>query len=440
MATKFEQLAQKSLLAKQAKESGSVDEFLRGAALEKKKLTQETADEKVNQKTNPFAHLIKKGLFSQDEDALDSKLKDESHVEQESDTPVINANAFAISNLPEIPTEIGIGKEAADKSVSPCPASLEEEGAIIPPESLNQVPSSMNMMVSLDTDFINNRLAIDPLNAVLDLSIKVDEKSLNLVEVSNEINKSDLSENKVNSKKPTNFLTTDKSSALSSHQVHRYSELAKQMSERRAQAQKVKEIGAKSIEAASVNTDPKWLYSDTPAGSNYSPEEWLNAKGQGENYVFEVRNKGESVLLRLPKRPQAVVTRNYSDKKSATYTESVVAISPESAQGTLSPLIGMTWDGCLLLAPSATTTHPGSISGEMIFKTVDKDMPEMAYRIVRPESQRETLFWLYGVKGSFDATAIGMPNPQEIGSQPEKNDYAQGYEADYIDRPERPRG
>jgi len=59
-------------------------------------------------------------------------------------------------------------------------------------------------------------------------------------------------------------------------------------------------------------------------------------------------------------------------------------------------LDSMLFEGCLLLAPTAKTTHPSAICGEL--KLRDAQMP-WTYRVVRPASHRLDRAYLFGAKG-----------------------------------------
>lgn len=145
-----------------------------------------------------------------------------------------------------------------------------------------------------------------------------------------------------------------------------------------------------------VVQEVEWDQPTIPAGSKYSVQEWLAASENGTKLVFEVRNAGQSALICLPMAPKG---------------------AQKATPGTLHPLFVDTFNGCLLLAPSATTSHPGAISGEMVHRTGNKEFGEMTYRIVRPESQREKLFYLFDVKGSFDTPALGLKCDQATAEQ-----------------------
>lgn len=159
--------------------------------------------------------------------------------------------------------------------------------------------------------------------------------------------------------------------------------------------------------AKRIGDDPPWACDQIPAGSHYTLQEWNQARALGNNTVIEVRNAGQGALITIPKCPEGVTTKV---RKNGVLTEEYVAPAAKDLAGKLNPLFSHVWDGCLILAPSAQTSHPASISGVLQFNTNDKDFGNMPYRIVRPEAHRhiESLAVFYGLKGHFEAGALGL--------------------------------
>jgi len=169
--------------------------------------------------------------------------------------------------------------------------------------------------------------------------------------------------------------------------------------------------GAARAIGARAEPDPPWEYPELPAGSLCSPQEWADARAIDPGHcVFEFRNGGQSALLTVPRAPLGVVQRQIHDKK---VSDVYVPPNPQDLQGKLSWLFAAMWDGCLILSPSATTTHPGAIAGEICVSTGDPVLGDMTYRIVRPASHKdnESLAWLHGIRsvGAFDISLVGCP-------------------------------
>lgn len=166
-----------------------------------------------------------------------------------------------------------------------------------------------------------------------------------------------------------------------------FSALAKLSAERRralqAQEQQMRARSGKP----EVKPDPPWPHPDLPAGSAYSPEEWAAARAQGNVHVWEIRNAGESALMCVERLPPPRVERQVVDGK-VVETE-IPYTDEEIAQG-FDPMLAAVLDGCLVLAPSATTTHPNAAKGEINFSRVDEHLPgPFLYRLVRPEVEPE---------------------------------------------------
>lgn len=150
-----------------------------------------------------------------------------------------------------------------------------------------------------------------------------------------------------------------------------------------------------------VSNDPAWGEPDIPAGSSYTPAQWLEARADGHCVcVVEVRNAaGESSLVRAP--------RHYDEtSRQVLLGIEHVEVRDEDLDvdegGQLSSLFVTTWDGCLLLEPSAPTTHPGAIRTELVLRPGGDASRGIKHKVVRPESCREKLHWLWGVKEWFD--------------------------------------
>jgi hypothetical protein len=197
------------------------------------------------------------------------------------------------------------------------------------------------------------------------------------------------------------------------------------------------------VAPAVVKKDPPWSDVNIPAGSHYSAQEWAAARGEANNVVFEIRNAGQGMLMSLKRTPKGSTTRVYDaapakpskpakGQKSAPvvlgYKDEYTPPTSEEMQGCLNPLFESTWDGCLLLAPSAKTSHPESISSSMEMINDDPVFKGQVYRIVRPESQRSTVPWLFGMSGTFEISALGAPLKTPLDVQaPLAESYAPGY-------------
>lgn len=366
MATKIEQLAEKARRAKAARQGGNVDEFLRDARADK------PAQESVPSATpvfSSFAGLARNKLLDdQDAEPLEPGLQTE--VERHSD----------------IATESTSQSEGRDPEID---------------RIASMVGAVLDAAISeLSSDQLTNNQIDSPVQALADVE---DE---------------DLGEGPALAPPPVVDPSKPKPAALTGES--RYAQLARLSRERRAAAGSNPDNLGERAQGKTPKTprdktiDPPWDCADIPAGSNYTLQQWTDARASGLFTVFEVRNGGESVLLTLPKRPQGTTTRVVRDRKLATFTETITPPTEEECKGTLDPYFATTCDGCLLLAPSAVTTHPGAISGELEFRTGDAALKTMAYRIVRPESHRETLHWLYGLKGHFESGAIGNQDPHDV--------------------------
>jgi hypothetical protein len=152
---------------------------------------------------------------------------------------------------------------------------------------------------------------------------------------------------------------------------------------------------------------PAWLEERLPAGSAYSWEQWEEAREGGANIVLEVHNVvGESTLVAWPRTKET------------------------SAFETL------LFEGCLLLAPRSPHAYPDAICGELKLKNVQFPW---TYRVVRPQSHRKDLFFMFGARGTADfnptqatlrATAVqetfaaAPPDEHESGREPRERQRA----------------
>lgn len=154
---------------------------------------------------------------------------------------------------------------------------------------------------------------------------------------------------------------------------HRVAELTRQSEERLAVEEMLQAArAANAAHATHAETlDPEvWADDRTPPGSAYSWQEWCDAMddGQGGKLIaFEVRNvAGESTLMTMER---------------------------QEGSGAFESIL---FEGCLLLAPKAPTSHPGAVCGEL--KLRDTEFP-WTYRVVRPASHRLDRAYLFGAKG-----------------------------------------
>jgi hypothetical protein len=155
--------------------------------------------------------------------------------------------------------------------------------------------------------------------------------------------------------------------------------------------------------------DPDWADDETPPGSMFTRSEWQAARREGEDanggkpiYLVEIRNAGQSAFLTLPAQPAPVVKKTRGPKGQVI--EEVVPPSEEERRGCFDGTIGFIIDGCLLLAPSADTTHPECAShSSMKFSTPTFGV--MEYRVARPRAHMST------ERAIFSTTRMTQPYP-----------------------------
>ena len=142
--------------------------------------------------------------------------------------------------------------------------------------------------------------------------------------------------------------------------------------------------------SAATGEDPPWPDERVPAGSNYGYEEWEDARRKEADrigrpvYLVEVRNAAQSTLIALPAPyPTSGQHRVVEGKPSRA-----AVIDPREDGNHFDPFVGELLDGCLLLAPSATTSHPREPSRPCSFATGEEALGKMKYRVVRPRVQR----------------------------------------------------
>jgi hypothetical protein len=145
--------------------------------------------------------------------------------------------------------------------------------------------------------------------------------------------------------------------------------------------------------AAAAAPGEDWPDDETPPGSCYSHDEWLAARREGEVanggrpvILIEVRNGGQSAFLTLPAAP--LPQRGRVRGAGGQLQEELVPPSPEELAGCFDPTLGDMMDGCLLLAPSAQTSHPQAACSTMLFET--EFFGAWTYRLARPRAHMET--------------------------------------------------
>lgn len=135
-----------------------------------------------------------------------------------------------------------------------------------------------------------------------------------------------------------------------------------------------------------------------PAGSDFSPQEWLEAFDDGRggrHVVFELRTGQECALIILPR---LAAPRTHSVVAADGALARVHASPPESVLDRhLDPLNELMLDGCLLLGPAAPNRYPDAVSGRMEMRGTA--LGTWAYRIVRPEAHRADRSYLFGATG-----------------------------------------
>jgi len=193
-----------------------------------------------------------------------------------------------------------------------------------------------------------------------------------------------------------------------------FADLARRSGERRRQLD-AQEAARVAPAARQAEHDPEWQWPELPAGSAYSMEEWAAARAQGDVYVWEVRNAGECALIMAdrppPQRTRRVIAGGKPVDELVPYTEA-------DLEACLDPVYGMVLDGCLLLAPSAKTTHPGAVNGVIEFSGEDSvTCGPYKYRLVRPQAQRETQPFLFGMKMRWHLGASAIPSSEELSAR-----------------------
>jgi hypothetical protein len=153
-------------------------------------------------------------------------------------------------------------------------------------------------------------------------------------------------------------------------------------------------VGGAPQVAGRVHPDPAWVDDETPPGSMFSREEWVEARRQGEQanggrpvFLLEMRNAGQAAFMSLPAppKPQIRTVRG----PGGTLLEKLVPPAEEELRGSFNGTIGLLIDGCLLLAPSASTSHPEAASHSSVrFSTASMGVQE--YRLARPRAHMAT--------------------------------------------------
>jgi hypothetical protein len=155
--------------------------------------------------------------------------------------------------------------------------------------------------------------------------------------------------------------------------------------------------------------DPDWADETIPPGSLFTREQWEAARREGEAlnkgkpiYLVEIRNAGETAFLTLPAAPTGSFKKVFGPKGKSR--EEWVAPTDEELAGSFNSLMGQMIDGCLLLAPSAGTTHPVAASRSSV-KFSTPSMGTVEYRIARPPEHMNT------PKAIFATTRSTAPYP-----------------------------
>lgn len=157
---------------------------------------------------------------------------------------------------------------------------------------------------------------------------------------------------------------------------------------RRSEERRQAEQAAAQLQsaAAELPPDPPWEDERTPPGSLYAWQEWQAAIDDGRggrNIVFEIRNGGQGALITMPREK-----------------------GRDALEATL-------LDGCLLLSPKATTTHPLAVCGQI---ELHHGALPRTYRVVRPEAHRQDRAFLFGAKGwlKFSSEAAGTSGGPDL--------------------------
>lgn len=155
--------------------------------------------------------------------------------------------------------------------------------------------------------------------------------------------------------------------------------------------------------------DPVWRDDETPPGSMFSREEWAAARRQGEAindgkpvYLVEIRNAGENAFLTLPAPPEATMKKVPGPKGKVV--EQLVPPTEAEIARCFNATMGYLIDGCLLLAPSASTTHPAAASHSSV-KFSTETLGVVEYRISRPAAHMDT------PRAIFATTRMTAPFP-----------------------------
>lgn len=412
MATKLEQLAERSRLAKGAKLGGTVDSFIKDVREQK---VQDAAQVKSAKAATAKAAALDKPKSAASMFGALVRAKPASHSESE------NRSTGANGQLSDgfYPLDSDIAEDAVagasffSSLARSTPEVIDSNDNLVTgdddlAEDVNVINSAPTQ--SCDTESMKPVTAPAPIPTPTPTPVPVPVPAPAPVPTP--------APAPVPAPAPEKKLSAPVASAAS-----RFASLSKISRERQTQAGKVEPNAvqeAQKPKKGPVVPDSAWDCPDTPAGSNYTLEQWNAARALGNNYVFEVRNGGEGALMIVPKASEDIPGKANKNKK----TEDTALEQPT---GTLSPLFGNVWDGCLLLAPAAVTTHPKSVSGELDFNTNNKDFKVMTYRIVRPESHREKFSWLYDLKGNFEAGALGQTGRAvDLAKTAAPSDYANG--------------
>ena len=161
-----------------------------------------------------------------------------------------------------------------------------------------------------------------------------------------------------------------------------------------AAAEQVQPAGRSSnpgVDGPSGCQDP-WPDDRTPPGSAYSWQEWCDAMDDGcggHHVVFEMRSARESALVRMPRDPAGDAFDCF------------------------------VFDGCLLLAPMARTSHPGAVCGELSLRGTGFPW---TYRVVRPQSHRLDRGFLFGARVAVEIRSDELPGEPGLHDQPASRD------------------
>lgn len=145
--------------------------------------------------------------------------------------------------------------------------------------------------------------------------------------------------------------------------------------------------------------DPPWPDAKRPAGSGFSAEEWTAAREGGKYHVIELLSGKERGLITIP----------------------VQKTGPGSAWGIT---VGQAFDGCMLVGPGATPSHPNHLRSKAVLVTdTAAKMPTFCYGVIEPaemlnEWGRGATITLTG-KNLFDAPEDSLAvEPEEVADTP----------------------